>query len=126
VVVIGTIEGDVHDIGKNLVKMMFDVAGWQVQDLGHDVTPEKFLEAQIETGAELVAVSAMMTTTMRGMQKVTGMIKDQNPDVGIILGGAPLTREVASLFGADGYAESAAHAVAEASGIIGRLRNLKA
>ena len=68
----------------------------------------------------------MMTTTMRGMQKVTRMLKGQNPDVAVMLGGVPVTREVANLFGADGYADSAANAVAEANRIIGRFRDQKA
>ncbi len=81
-VVIGSIQGDVHDIGKNLVKMMFDVAGWEVYDLGRDVPLEKFVEEQMRTDAEVVAMSAMMTTTMLGMKKVIKMIKDKNPNVG--------------------------------------------
>ena len=68
-IVIGTIQGDVHDIGKNLVKMMFDVAGFTVHDLGKDVPPEKFVEEQLKTGADLVCLSTMMTTTMMGMKK---------------------------------------------------------
>ncbi len=71
-VVIGTVEGDVHDIGKNIVKMMFDVAGFDVYDLGRDVPLDKFVEEQIKTDSDLVCLSAMMTTTMVGMQKVTG------------------------------------------------------
>ncbi|MGD8263616.1 MAG: corrinoid protein [Desulfobacterales bacterium] len=121
-VVIGSIQGDVHDIGKNLVKMMFDVAGWEVYDLGRDVPLENFVEEQLRTDAEVVAMSAMMTTTMLGMKKVIKMIKDKNPNVAIMLGGAPVTQDVASLFGADGYAESAGNAVAEGIKMISRLR----
>ena len=121
-VVIGSIQGDVHDIGKNLVKMMFDVAGWEVHDLGRDVPLESFVEEQMRTDAEVVAMSAMMTTTMLGMKKVIKMIKDKNPNVAIMLGGAPVTQDVATLFGADGYAESAGNAVAEGIKMIGRLR----
>jgi len=121
-VVIGSIQGDVHDIGKNLVKMMFDVAGWEVYDLGRDVPLESFVEEQMRTDAEVVAMSAMMTTTMLGMKKVIKMIKDKNPNVAIMLGGAPVTQDVAKLFGADGYAESAGNAVAEGIKMIARLR----
>ncbi len=121
-VVIGSIQGDVHDIGKNLVKMMFDVAGWEVYDLGRDVPLENFVEEQMRTDAEVVAMSAMMTTTMLGMKKVIKMIKEKNPNVAIMLGGAPVTQDVASLFGADGYAESAGNAVAEGIKMISRLR----
>lgn len=121
-VVIGSIQGDVHDIGKNLVKMMFDVAGWEVYDLGRDVPLEKFVEEQMRTDAQVVAMSAMMTTTMLGMKKVIKMIKEKNPNVAIMLGGAPVTKDVANLFGADGYAESAGNAVAEGIKMISRLR----
>jgi corrinoid protein of di/trimethylamine methyltransferase len=124
-VVIGTVQGDVHDIGKNLIKMMFDVAGFTVHDLGRDVPLEKFAEEQLRTDAEIVALSAMMTTTMMGMKKVIQMIKDKNPNVAIMLGGAPVTKDVANLFGADGYAESAGNAVQEAIKMISRLRELQ-
>ena len=124
-VVIGSIQGDVHDIGKNLVKMMFDVAGWEVHDLGRDVPLESFVEEQLRTDAEVVAMSAMMTTTMLGMKKVIAMIKEKNPNVGIMLGGAPVTQDVANLFGADGYAESAGNAVTEGIKMIARLREMQ-
>ncbi|MGD8563905.1 MAG: cobalamin-dependent protein [Desulfarculaceae bacterium] len=124
-VVIGTVQGDVHDIGKNIIKMMFEVAGFQVHDLGRDVPLEKFVEEQLRTDSEIVALSAMMTTTMMGMKKVIQMIKDKNPNVAIMLGGAPVTTDVADLFGADGYAESAGNAVQEAIKMIGRLRELQ-
>lgn len=121
-VVIGSIQGDVHDIGKNLVKMMFDVAGWEVYDLGRDVPLENFVKEQMRTDAEVVAMSAMMTTTMLGMRKVIKMIKEKNPNVAIMLGGAPVTQDVATLFGADGYAESAGNAVQEGIKMISRLK----
>jgi corrinoid protein of di/trimethylamine methyltransferase len=124
-VVIGSIQGDVHDIGKNLVKMMFDVAGWEVHDLGRDVPLENFVDEQLKTDSEVVAMSAMMTTTMLGMKKVIQMIKDKNPNVAIMLGGAPVTQDVANLFGADGYAESAGNAVSEGIKMIGRLREMQ-
>lgn len=124
-VVIGTVQGDVHDIGKNMIKLMFDVAGFTVHDLGRDVPLEKFVEEQLRTDAEIVALSAMMTTTMQGMKKVVEMIKEKNPNVAIMLGGAPVTRDTAVLFGADGYAESAGNAVQEGIKMIGRLRELQ-
>jgi corrinoid protein of di/trimethylamine methyltransferase len=123
-VVIGTVEGDVHDIGKNLIKMMFEVAGFTVHDLGRDVPLEKFAEEQMRTDSEIVALSAMMTTTMMGMKKVVQMIKEKNPNVAIMLGGAPVTKKTADLFGADGYAESAGNAVQEAIKMISQLRKL--
>jgi corrinoid protein of di/trimethylamine methyltransferase len=124
-VVIGTVQGDVHDIGKNLIKMMFEVAGFTVHDLGRDVPLEKFAEEQMRTDSEIVALSAMMTTTMMGMKKVVQMIKEKNPDVRIMLGGAPVTSDVAQLFGADGYAESAGNAVQEAIKMISQLRRMQ-
>ncbi len=124
-VVIGTVQGDVHDIGKNIIKMMFEVAGFTVHDLGRDVPLEKFVEEQLKTDSEIVALSAMMTTTMMGMKKVIEMIKEKNPKVQIMLGGAPVTSDVADLFGADGYAESAGNAVQEAVKMISNLRKLQ-
>lgn len=123
-VVIGTVQGDVHDIGKNIIKLMFDVGGFEVHDLGRDVPLENFVEEQMKTDSEIVAMSAMMTTTMMGMKKVIEMIKEKNPNVKIMLGGAPVTQDVASLFGADGYAESAGNAVQEAIKMVGQLRKM--
>jgi corrinoid protein of di/trimethylamine methyltransferase len=124
-VVIGTIQGDVHDIGKNMVKLMFDVGGFEVHDLGRDVPLEKFVEEQMRTDSDIVALSAMMTTTMMGMKKVISMIKEKNPNVSIMLGGAPVTTDVVGLFGADGYADSAGNALQEAIKMIGNLRKLQ-
>jgi methanogenic corrinoid protein MtbC1 len=86
---------------------------------------EKFVDEQLRTDSEVVAMSAMMTTTMLGMKKVIKMIKEKNPDVAIMLGGAPVTQDVANLFGADGYAESAGNAVSEGIKMIGRLREMR-
>ena len=124
-VVIGTVEGDVHDIGKNLVKMMFEVAGFTVHDLGRDVKLEKFVEEQLKTDSEIVALSALMTTSMLAMPKVIKMIKDRNPNVKIMVGGAPLSNDVAEKYGADGYANNAANAVKEAINMVSRLREIK-
>lgn len=120
--VIGSVEGDVHDIGKNIVKIMFDIAGWKVYDLGRDVPLENFVKEQLRTKSEIVAMSAMMTTTMQSMKRAIEMIKEKNPDVAIMLGGAPVTKETADLFGAEGYADSAGNAVSEAIKMIARLR----
>jgi methanogenic corrinoid protein MtbC1 len=95
-----------------------------VHDLGRDVPLENFVEEQMRTDSEIVAMSAMMTTTMMGMKKVIEMIKEKNPEVKIMLGGAPVTQDVASLFGADGYAESAGNAVQEAIKMVGQLRKM--
>ena len=110
--VIGTIKGDLHDIGKNLVAMMWKGANIEVIDLGTNVTPERFVEAAREHGAHLVGISALLTTTMVGMKDVVAAIRAANlPDVKVIVGGAPLTSEFAASIGADGYASDAASAV---------------
>jgi len=124
-VVIGTVEGDVHDIGKNLVKMMFEVAGFTVHDLGRDVKLEKFVEEQLKTESEIVALSALMTTSMLAMPKVIEMIRSRNPNVKIMVGGAPISSEVADKYGADGYADNAANAVQEAINMVASLRDMK-
>jgi len=124
-VVIGTVEGDVHDIGKNLVKMMFDVAGFTVYDLGRDVPLDQFVEEQLKTDSELVCLSAMMTTSMVGMPKVIEKIKAKNPDCLIMIGGAPTSKELADKFGADGYAEDASNALKEAIKMVSFLKKLR-
>jgi len=124
-VVIGTVQGDVHDIGKNIVKMMFDVAGFDVYDLGRDVPLEDFLKKQLETKSDIVCLSAMMTTTMMGMPKVIEMIKEKNPDCKILIGGAPITDDVAGKFGADGTAKDASNALEEAVKMIVALKDLQ-
>ena len=113
-IVLGVAEGDVHDIGKNLVKIMFDVAGWTVYDLGRDVPIDKFVEEQVKTGAEVVGISALMTTSMLAMPEVIKKLRRQNPNVIIMIGGAPINPDIAKKYGADGYAENAATAVDEA------------
>jgi methanogenic corrinoid protein MtbC1 len=124
-VVIGTVEGDVHDIGKNLVKMMFDVAGFTVYDLGRDVPLDKFVDEQLKTDSELVCLSAMMTTSMVGMPKVIEKIKEKNPDCMIMIGGAPTSKELADKWGADGYAEDASNALKEAIKMVAFLKKLR-
>ena len=121
-VVIGVVEGDVHDIGKNLVKMMFEVAGFEVIDLGKDVPLEKFVEESLNTKADIVALSAMMTTTMLGMPKVIEMIREKNPNAKILIGGAPVSKESAEKWGADGWAPDATNAVKEAINMVKGLK----
>jgi 5-methyltetrahydrofolate--homocysteine methyltransferase len=118
--VIGTIKGDLHDIGKNLVGMMWKGANIEVVDLGTNVTPEKFVEAAREHGATIVGVSALLTTTMVGMKDVVAAVRAANlPDVKVIVGGAPVTAEYAASIGADGYAPDAATAVEVAKRAVG-------
>jgi methanogenic corrinoid protein MtbC1 len=121
-IVLGVIEGDVHDIGKNLVKLMFEVAGWTVHDLGKDVPLDKFVDEQIRTDSAVVGISALMTTSMLNMPDVIKRIRAKNPKVRIMIGGAPVNPEVAEKYGADGYAKDAGTAVDEA---IRLLRMLK-
>ncbi len=113
-IIIGTVLGDVHDIGKNLVKLMFEAADWVIYDLGRDVPLETFVEKQHEIKADVVAISAMMTTTMMGLKKVIAMMRSESPDCLIMIGGAPVTQDIADLFGADGFADSAGKAVSVA------------
>ncbi len=110
--VIGTIRGDLHDIGKNLVAMMWKGANIEVIDLGTNVSPERFVDAAREHGAHLVGISALLTTTMVGMKDVVAAIHAADlPDVKVIVGGAPVTQDFADRIGADGYASDAASAV---------------
>ena len=109
--IIGTVAGDLHDIGKNLVGMMLKGAGFEVIDLGVDVSPEKFIEAVKAEGIKLVGLSALLTTTMPAMEKTIQAIKEAVLDVKVIIGGAPVTQEYADKIDADGYSEDAATAV---------------
>jgi methanogenic corrinoid protein MtbC1 len=119
--IIGTVEGDIHDIGKNLVKIMFEAAGWIVRDLGKDVQLSIFVEEQERFKADIVAMSALMTTSMLAMPKAINMIREQDAGVAIMLGGAPLTLDIAKSYGADGYASNAGNAVKEANAMLVRL-----
>jgi|TARA_B100001971_G_scaffold18218_1_gene14167 corrinoid protein of di/trimethylamine methyltransferase len=123
-VVIGVVQGDVHDIGKNMVKMMFEVAGFTVHDLGYDVPLDEFVKEQLDTESEIVCLSSMMTTTMMGMPKVIKMIHEKNPSVKIMVGGSPVTEDLATQFGADGYATDATNAVSDAIRMVGALQDM--
>jgi methanogenic corrinoid protein MtbC1 len=121
-IVIGVVEGDIHDIGKNLVKVMFEAADWIVYDLGKDVKIERFAEEQQKTNSNVVALSALMTTSMMAMPKIVELVKANDPNATVMVGGAPLTREIAKSYGADGYADTAADAVKEATMLVKLLR----
>jgi 5-methyltetrahydrofolate--homocysteine methyltransferase len=112
-VVIGTMRGDLHDIGKNLVGVMLKGAGFEVIDLGANVAPERFVETAEAEGAQVVGLSALLTTTMTGMKDVVSLVKDRGLDgrVKVIVGGAPLTQGFADEIGADGYGYDASNAV---------------
>jgi 5-methyltetrahydrofolate--homocysteine methyltransferase len=108
--VIGTVQGDLHDIGKNLVGMMLKGANFAIVDLGTNVSPEAFAEATVEHGADLVGISALLTTTMVGMKDAVTAIRAVDPKAKIMVGGAPVTDEFADEIGADGFAKDAATA----------------
>ena len=120
-VVLGTVRGDLHDIGKNLVAMMLEGAGFEIIDLGVDVSPEKFIETAKEKKADLVGLSALLTTTMPSMKDVVKAVGDSGlkDKVKVMIGGAPLTQSYADEIGADGYAPDAASAVDEAKQLLG-------
>ena len=124
-VVMGVVQGDVHDIGKNIVKMMFDVAGFDVHDLGRDVPMDKFVEEQLKTDSELVLLSAMMTTTMVGMKDIIAKIKEKNPNCKIMIGGAPVSEDLADKWGADGFAKDANNALKDALNMVKALKDLQ-
>lgn len=110
-VVIGTVEGDLHDIGKNLVAMMLKGANFAVVDLGTNVSADDFLKAASEHNAQVVALSALLTTTMPAMKETAAKIKQEADSPKVMVGGAPVTDEFAKEIGADGYAPDAASAV---------------
>jgi 5-methyltetrahydrofolate--homocysteine methyltransferase len=120
-IVMGTVKGDLHDIGKTLVCMMLEGAGFDVVDLGTDVAPEKFAEAAREHGAQIVGMSALLTTTMANMQSSIEAIEDMGlrASVKIMIGGAPVTEEFAQEISADGYASDASRAVQLARTLLG-------
>lgn len=118
-VAIGTVEGDLHDIGKNLVGMMLEGSGFTVVDLGVDVTPDKFVEA-VKNGAQIIGMSALLTTTMPTMACVVERLKEEGlrDQVKVMIGGAPITQEYADQIGADGYSTDAASAAELAKRLI--------
>jgi len=119
-VLIGTVKGDLHDIGKNLVGLMLEGAGFQVIDLGSDVSAEKFIEATKEHAPDIVAMSALLTTTMVNMRSAITALQEAGlrGKVKIMIGGAPVTEAFAQQIGADGYAADASRAVATAKALL--------
>ncbi|HNW50538.1 MAG TPA: corrinoid protein [Prolixibacteraceae bacterium] len=110
--IIGTVAGDLHDIGKNLVAMIVEGAGWEVIDLGVDVSSAKFLKSISENPDAYVGLSALLTTTMKSMQNIVNEIKREHPSVKILIGGAPVTEQFRAEIGADGYSSNPQTAVA--------------
>ena len=120
-VLLGTVKGDLHDIGKNLVGMMCEGAGFEVKDLGKDITPEAFVQAVKEFEPDIVGMSALLTTTMRAMESTIKVLQEAGvrDKVKIMVGGAPVTQAFADQIGADGYASNAASAVELAKRLLG-------
>lgn len=108
---VGTVQGDLHDIGKNLVVMMLKGAGFEVIDAGVDISPEKFVEQAKSSNTQVVGMSALLTTTMPSMEKTIKAFKDAGISAKVIIGGAPITQGYADKIGADGYSPDAASAV---------------
>lgn len=123
VVAIGTVRGDLHDIGKNLVGMMLEGAGFTVVDVGVDAGPDKFIEAIEQSGAQIIGMSALLTTTMTSMKEIVDAIAEKGlrDKVKIMIGGAPITQEFADEIGADGYSVDAASAADLAKKLIKEL-----
>ncbi len=117
-VVIGTVKGDLHDIGKNLVASMLEGRGFKVINLGADVSKEKFIEAAKENDADIICLSALLTTTMGYMKEVVDAVKESGVKVKVMVGGAPLNAEYARSIGADGYSSNANEAVDLAKSLV--------
>ena len=120
-IVIGVVEGDTHDIGKNLVKIMLDTAGFEMYDLGRDVPLANFVDKAIEVGASLICMSTLMTTTMDGMRIVIEKLKEKGirDNVKVMVGGSPISQKYANEIGADGYSANAVGAVKLAKRLAG-------
>ena len=119
-IVIGVIDGDTHDIGKNLVKIMLETAGFNIIDLGRDVLPSDFVDTAISHNANVIAISTLMTTTMGGMSEVIDILKqrDLRSKFKVIIGGGPISQAFADKIGADGYSPNAAEAVRLVRGLL--------
>jgi len=117
-IIIGTVKGDIHDIGKNLVSMMLECAGFNVIDLGVDVSKDKFLAAAEKYRAQIIALSALLSTTMAQMEAVVAAVRSRGGGLKTLVGGAPVTASFADEIGADGYSPDAAGAVVVARSLI--------
>lgn len=120
-IVIGVVEGDTHDIGKNIVKIMLETAGFELIDLGRDIPPAEFVGKAVETGAKIIAVSTLMTTTMDGMFEVIRLLQEGNrrDSFRVIIGGGPVSQSFADKIGADAYAANATEAVRKVRSLLG-------
>lgn len=124
--VVGVVEGDTHDIGKNLFKIMLETSGFEVFDLGRDVPPVEFINKAKEVNADVVGMSTLMTTTMDNMQVVIDLLKKENmrDDVVVMVGGGPISQSFADKIGADGYAHEASKAVKLAKDLVDKKRGI--
>ena len=120
-VLVGTVQGDLHDIGKNLVGMMLEGTGFEVIDLGTDVTPQKFVDAVRQHNPQLIGLSALLTTTMPSMKKIMEALQEAGlrGQIKVLIGGAPVTEAYANQIGADGYAPDASSAARKAKALLG-------
>jgi corrinoid protein of di/trimethylamine methyltransferase len=125
--VIGVVEGDTHDIGKNLVKIMMDTAGFEMYDLGRDVPLEAFVDKAVEVGASLICLSTLMTTTMPGMKTIIDMLEERGirDNFRVMIGGSPISQKFADEIGADGYSKNAVEAVKLAQRLSSELATAK-
>ncbi|MEY8304478.1 corrinoid protein [Anaerosalibacter bizertensis] len=124
--VVGVVEGDTHDIGKNLFKIMLETTGFEVYDLGRDVPPSEFINKAKELGAKLIGLSTLMTTTMDNMEIVINLLKEEGirDDVVVMVGGGPISQSFADKIGADGYAPEASRAARLAKDLVRGKRNV--
>lgn len=120
-VILGVVEGDTHDIGKNLVGLMLDTAGFEVHDIGRDVPPAEFVEQGIKEGAEILCISTLMTTTMDAMEEVVKILEEKGvrDKFKVMVGGGPISKSFCDKIGADGYSKNAADAVVLAKQLVG-------
>jgi methanogenic corrinoid protein MtbC1 len=118
-VVLGTVEGDIHDIGKNIVALTLETNGYEVIDIGIDVPIARFAEAQAESGAQIVGASAMITSTLPALKRVVEDVRAKSPGAKVLIGGAPVTPELVAAYGADLYAGDAIEAVRVADELLG-------
>ncbi len=121
-IVIGVVYGDIHDIGKNIVKMMLEISGFEVHDLGRDVSLEAFSRKIAEAKPDILCLSAMMTTTMLEIRKMMKALREYSPGLKIMVGGAPFSENIARRWGASGYGKDAHHALKSAISIMGQIK----
>ena len=122
-VILATVKGDIHDIGKNIVKVMLENYGYNVIDLGKDVDPELIADTAVEKNIKLVGLSALMTTTVVSMEETIRLLRKRKPDTKIVVGGAVLTQEYADMIGADAYAKDAMATVRYADSVFSDHEN---